>query len=111
MVSLRIPRKDAVLRLQERIDAIDTLRENPHGLEYYDVIGWCSRTWAAIDAIYGEGEIHPEEIRLIGLPGCTCRAEQEGRMLAGIYRSRLQEYIREIRRDMQMGEPDPLSGE
>jgi len=101
MPNLKIPPQTAILLINERIDDIKTIRENRYGLEYYDFMGWCSRTWSVIDEIYGAGDLHPEEIRIIGLPGCSCNSEREAQMLAEVYRSRLLEYIREIRVFMQ----------
>jgi hypothetical protein len=48
--------------------------------------------------VYGGEEIHPEEIRAIGLPACSCSAGRSGRMILEEYRAKLQDYIDEIRR-------------
>ena len=57
-----------------------------------------------IDEIYGADDIHPEEIRIIGLPTCSCNSEREALMLVGVYHSRLLDYINEIRIFMQTKE-------
>jgi len=104
MLQLKIPPDKALLLINERIDDIKTIRENQYGLEYYDFIGWLSKTWAVIDGIYGSDSIHPEEIRIIGLPTCSCNSDKEAKMLVGIYHSRLLDYINEIRIFMQTNE-------
>jgi len=96
MPDLKIPPEKAVLLLQERIDAIDTIRKSQYGLEYYDFVGWCSKTWQAIDEIYPAGDYHPEEIRTIGLQNCSCNSHMEALILAEAYHDRLLGYIREI---------------
>jgi hypothetical protein len=99
MPSLKIPPEKALLLLNERIDAIATM-EAGHSPGYYDFIGWCSKTWAAIDEIYGADDPRPEEIRIIGLPACSCHSPGQTQMLLEGYRSRLLEYIGEIRAAM-----------
>ncbi len=96
MVNLKISPGQAILLLNERIDDIRTIRENQKDLEYYDLVGWCSKTWSVIDAIYEGGDIHPEEIRIIGLPACSCNSPGGAQMLLEVYHSRLLDYIREI---------------
>jgi hypothetical protein len=104
MLNLKMPPEKAILLIHERIDAIKTIRENQYGLEYYDFIGWLSKTWSVIDEIYAGDDIHPEEIRIIGLPACSCNSERDAEMLVGIYRSKLLDYINEIRIFMQIKE-------
>lgn len=94
----------AILLITERINDLKTIRENQHGLQYYDFVGWLSKTYSVIDGIYGVDEIHPEEIRIIGLPTCSCNSENMTQMLAEVYHSRLLEYINEIRIFMQTKE-------
>ena len=66
-------------------------------LEYYDFVGWCSKTWRMIDEIYRGDDMHPEDIRIIGTPTCSCGAPLESQqMLLGIYQKRLLDYIGEI---------------
>ena len=101
MLHLKIPPEKAILLINARIDDMKTIRENQYGLEYYDFIGWLSKTWSVIDEIYGGEDIHPEEIRIIGLPTCSRNSEREAQMLVGIYHSRLLDYINEIRIFMQ----------
>jgi hypothetical protein len=104
MVTLKIPPKEAVLLLNERIVALETIREKPGGLGYYDVVGWLSQTWPVIDRIYGAGDIHSEELRMMGLPGCSCNPHQVAQLLAEMYGTRLLEYIHEIREVLQTPE-------
>jgi hypothetical protein len=96
MANLKIPPEKAILRITERIDAIQTIQKNPYGLEYYDFIRWCSKTWSVIDEIYETGDPHPEEIRNIGLQNCSCNSHTGAYILAEVYQSRLLDYIREI---------------
>jgi len=51
MANLKIPPEKVILLIHERIDAIQTIQKNPYGLEYYDFIRWCSKTWSVIDEI------------------------------------------------------------
>jgi hypothetical protein len=96
MVNLRVPPDKAILLIRERIDDIQNIREKQDGPEYYDFVGWLSKTWSVIDEIYGTGDTHPEEMRIIGLPSCPCNSEKEAQMLVDLYRSRLLDYINEI---------------
>jgi len=101
MVNLKIPPEKAILLIQGRIDDIKRLKRNENGPEYYDFVGWLSKTWSVVDEIYEGGDIHPEEIRLIGLPTCSCNSEREAHMLVEVYQSRLLDYINEIRISLQ----------
>lgn len=96
MVNLRVPPDIAVLLIRERIADLNNIGEDRDGPTYYDVVGWLSKTGSVIDAIYGPADPHPEEMRTIGLPGCSCTAGREVRALVDLYRSRLLEYIDEI---------------
>ena len=104
MLNLKIPPEKAIFLINERIEDMKTIRHNDYGLEYYDFIGWLSKTWTVIDEIYAGDDIHPEEIRIIGLPTCSCNSEREAQMLAGVYYSRLLDYINEIMIFMQTKE-------
>ena len=97
MVNLKISPEKAILQINERIDAIQTIKGNQNGLEYYDFISWCSKTWSVIDRIYGSDDPHSEEIRNIGLSNCTCNSHMEALILVDVYHSRLLDYINEIR--------------
>jgi hypothetical protein len=96
MVSLKISPDEAIRQLNERIDAIQTVERTRYGLDYYDFIRWCSKTWQVIDGIYETGDPHAEEIRTIGLQNCSCNSHLEAQILADAYRSRLLDYIKEI---------------
>jgi hypothetical protein len=104
MLNLKIPPKKAILLINERIDDIKTIRKNQYGLEYYDFVGWLSKTCSVIDEIYEGDDTHPEEIRIIGLPTCSCNSERQAQMLVDVYHSRLLDYINEIRIFMQTKE-------
>ena len=104
MVNLKIPPEKAILLLNERIDDMKTIQQNQQGSEYYDFVGWCSKTYSMIDEIYEADDIHPEEIRSLGLPTCSCNAEKAAPMLLGVYHSRLLDYIDEIQRTMKTPE-------
>ncbi len=104
MINLKIPLEKAILQINERINAISMVKKNQHGLEYYDFIGWCSKTWSAIDAIYDVGDYHPEEIRNIGLQNCSCNSHLEAQILADVYHSKLVDYITEIQDSMKVPE-------
>ena len=98
MPDLKISQEKAILLLNERIDAINAIKQNEYGLlEYYDFIGWCSKTWSAVDEIYGANDSHPEEIRSIGLSNCSCNSTIAAQILVEVYHARLLEYIDEIR--------------
>jgi len=97
MVNLKMPPEQAVLLLQSKVDEITTMRKNNVSYEYYDLLGWCSTIWTMIDSIYAAGEIHPDEIRSIGVPACSCSPAERTQMLLDVYYSRLLDYIEEIR--------------
>lgn len=101
MLNLKISPEKAILLITERINDLQTIGEKQHGPDYYDVVGWLSKTYSVIDGIYGADNIHPEEIRIIGLPACSCNSEKVAQMLVEVYRSKLWEYINEIRLFMQ----------
>jgi hypothetical protein len=96
MVSLKVPPGQAVIILEERIRALDAVKRAPSGLDYYDFVGWCSKTWQAVDAVYGSGDWHSEELRTLALSNCSCNASMQALLLAGTYHARLQDFIREI---------------
>lgn len=87
-----------------RIDDMKKIGLDGQGMEYYDVLGWCSKTWAVIDEIYPADDFHPEEIRNIGLPACSCNSQKMAPMLFEAYHSRLQDYIDEILDSMKSPE-------
>ena len=104
MINLKMSPEKAILLINERIDAISMIKKNQYGLEYYDFIGWCSKTWSAIDAIYDVSNPHPEEIRNIGLQNCSCNSHLEAQILADVYHSKLLDYVREIQDSMKIPE-------
>ncbi len=104
MLNLKIPPEKAILQINERIEDIKTIREKQYGFEYYDVIGWCSKTWSVIDGIYGSDDYHPEEIRSIALSNCSCNSHVAAQILLEVYHSRLLDYINEIRISMKTPE-------
>ncbi len=105
MVNLKISPEKAILLLNEKADEIKTIIDKQQGLEYYDFVGFCSRIWSVIDEIYGANDTPPEEIRIIGLPTCSCNSKTEVQiMLLEVYHSRLLDYIDEIRTAMKTPE-------
>jgi hypothetical protein len=97
MVNLKVTHEKAILLLNEKAGEIKTIIEKQQRLEYYDFVGLCSKIWSVIDEIYGAGDTHPEEIRIIGLPTCSCNSKSEVQiMLLEVYHSRLLDYIDEI---------------
>jgi len=96
MVHLKIPPEKAILLINMRIDDIKTIKADQNGLEYYDFIRWCSKTWPVIDEIYGADDPHSEELRNLGLSNCSCNAQMQALLLAEAYHSRLLEFINEI---------------
>jgi hypothetical protein len=46
-----------------------------------------------IDGIYGPGDLHPEEIRTIGLLNCSCNSPTGALILAEAYHAKLLDYI------------------
>jgi hypothetical protein len=101
MPDLKVPPEEAIRLLNERIEAIAAVKKTPAGLDYYDFIGWCTETYAAIDGIYGAGDYRPEEIRMIGLYNCSCDAHTKASILAEEYCSKLQDYIRQIKESVK----------
>jgi hypothetical protein len=104
MADLKISPEKAILLLNGRIDDIKTMEENLQAMGYYDILRWCSKTWSVIDAIYRADDRHPEEIRIIGTPACSCSSPGNTQMLLALYHTRLLEYIDEIRREMKTPE-------
>jgi hypothetical protein len=105
MIDLKITPEKAILLLNEKAGEIQTIMEKHQGLEYYDFVGLCSKTWSVIDEIYGADDTRPEEIRIIGLPTCSCSSSPEVQiMLLEVYHSRLRGYIDEIRVSMKSPE-------
>jgi hypothetical protein len=100
MVTIKIPPEEAIALLSERIDDIAAMGRKQCDLGYYDMVGWCSRTWAVVDEIFGSDNYHSEEIRLIGVPACSCNSPGATQMQLEIYHSHLLKYIDQIRADM-----------
>ena len=44
MVTIHGSPEDAVLLLQERIEALNAVKKDGAGLDYYDFVRWCSKT-------------------------------------------------------------------
>jgi hypothetical protein len=98
MSNLKISPEKAILLINGRIEEIKTLIGKKDTLGYYDLVGWCSKTWSAIDEIYMADDIHPEEIRSIGLPTCSCNSANMAQMLLEVYHSRLLDYFDDIQK-------------
>jgi hypothetical protein len=104
ILKLKIPPEQAILQIDERIEAIKNIKKNEYGLEYYDFIGWCSKTWQVIDGIYGSDDSHSEELRTLSLSNCSCNSHMQAVFLAEVYHSRLLDFINEIRDSMKTPE-------
>jgi len=96
MLHLKISPENAIPLIHERIDALKKIKASQCGLDYYDFVGWLSKTVSVIDKIYPSDDFHPEEIRAIGLSTCSCNPESQALTLAGVYHSRLLDYIDEL---------------
>lgn len=100
MTNLKVPPEKAILLLSSKVEEIEEMRRKQPQMEYYDVLGWCSKTWRLIDEIYPGDDMHPEDIRMIGAPGCSCGSSCDAQnQLFEAYASRLVDYIQEIERD------------
>ena len=84
MVNLKIPPEKAIILINRRMDDIKTIKGNQYGLEYYDVVGWCSKTCSVIDEIFGADDVHAEEIRSIGLSNCSCNSQIQALLLVEV---------------------------
>lgn len=104
MLTLRIPPEKAILQINERIEEIKNIKKNQYGLEYYDFIGWCSKTWRVIDGIFGSDDPHSEELRTLSLSNCSCNSQMQAVFLAEVYHSRLLDFINEISESMKISE-------
>ena len=96
MANLKVPPEEAVRLLSEKADEIARLCAGKASFEYYEMVGWCSKLYATIDRIYDPADMHPEDIRLLGVPGCSCRSCGGNGMLFEAYHAKLLDYIREI---------------
>ena len=101
MSNLKIPPEKAIDLINGRLDEMQTMIKKAGRPGYYDFLGWCSKTYSAVDEIYPADDFHPEEIRNIGLPTCSCSSGNVASMLMEVYHSRLQDYIDEIQRSMK----------
>ena len=98
MVTIHGAPEDAVLVLEERIEALNAVKKDgAGGLDYYDFIRWCSKTWQTVDRIYGQDAPHSEELRTLALANCSCNASMQALVLAEEYHARLLAFIDEIR--------------
>jgi len=97
MATLRVSPEQAIALLTERIESIKTIPGDANGPGYYDLVKWCSKTWAAIDEIYGSGDPRSEELRTLGLSNCACNSSVQALLLLETYHARLIELIDEIR--------------
>jgi hypothetical protein len=104
MINLRIPPEKAIFQIIERIEEIKTIKKNQYGLDYYDFISWCSKTWAVIDGIYGSDDPHSEELRTLALSNCSCNSPMQAVFLTEVYHSRLWDFINEIRESRNIPE-------
>ncbi|MDD1720227.1 MAG: hypothetical protein LUQ25_09225 [Methanoregulaceae archaeon] len=111
MGQLRISPEKAVLLLDEKVSEIERMAGTQNGFEYYDFVGWCSKVWSLVDEIYEADDPHPEDIRSIGAPRCSCSSSVEvQQMLLEEYHSRLLDYLGEIRNSMKATEQADFGG-
>jgi len=96
MGAIKVAPEDAVLLLQERIETLNAIKKDGAGLDYYDFVRWCSKTWQDVDRIYEPGDLHGEELRTLALSNCSCNASMQALLLAGEYHARLVSFIQEI---------------
>jgi len=97
MVTIHVTPEEAVLVLRERIEALNAVKKDGAGLDYYDFIRWCSKTWQAVDRIYGQGDPHSEILRTLTLVNCSCNGSLQALVMAEEYHARLSGFIDEIR--------------
>ena len=96
MPELLVPPKEAIRLMTERINAIPALQADPASCGYYDAVGWCTKTYAVIDRVYGPADIRAEEIRMMGLPGCSCSKDGQSFQVLDHYRDKILTWIDEI---------------
>lgn len=87
--------------MSEKLGEVTAIRENQDDPGYYNIVRWCSTTWSVVDKIYGGEDMHAEEIRIIGLPACSCEVSESTGMLLELYQTYLLNYLDEIRSDMK----------
>jgi hypothetical protein len=100
MANLKIPPEKAILLITGRIDAITAMMTEQPGFGYYDLVSCGSKTGSVIDEIFGGEDYRSEEIRIIGLPACSCNSPAASQMQLEIYRTQLLKYIDQIRAGM-----------
>ncbi len=88
-----------MLVLRERIKALNAVKKDGAGLDYYEFVRWCSKTWQVVDRIFGQDNSHREELRTLALAlaNCSCNASLQALVLAEEYHARLLAFIDEIR--------------
>lgn len=86
-----------MLLLEERIEALNAVKKDGAGLDYYNFIRWCSKTWQVVDRIFGQDTPHSEELRTLALANCSCNASLQALVLAEEYHARLLALIDGIR--------------
>jgi hypothetical protein len=102
MTNLKVSPEEAIALLTERIGDLKNVQAKTDGSPYYNFVGWCSKTWQAIDAIYGPDDPRAEEIRSMGMPACSCASAKETLGVAEPYVTLLMKYLDEI----QAGQED-----
>jgi len=71
VLSLKISPEQALFLLNGRLDEITAMQRTQGGCNYYDLVGWCSKTWSTVNEIFGSDNYRAKEIRMIGLPACS----------------------------------------
>ena len=101
MTGLKVTPEKAISLLSERLGDLKTVQEKTGGSAYYNFVGWCSKTWQAVDEVYGSGDFRTEEIRSLGMPACSCSSPKETLIVSEQYTALLIKYIDEIQAGMQ----------
>lgn len=87
-----------MLVLHERIDALNGVKKDGAGLDYYDFVRWCSKTRQVADRIFGQDNPQWEELRTLALANCSCNASRQALVMAEEYHAGC---LRSLRRSVQ----------
>lgn len=103
MADLRVSPDEAIALLTGRISEMKVVLGKTDGSPYYNFVGWCSKTWQAVDTIWGSDAPRAEEIRSMGMPACSCASPGETLPVAEEYVTLLTKYIDEIQAGREDG--------
>ena len=85
-----------MLVLRERIEALNAMKKARAGLDNYDFIRSCLKTWQALNRIYGQDASHSEVLHTLALANCSCNASRQALVLAEVYYARRSAFIDKI---------------